>query len=127
MHRVALLLDPNNLQHSEILELIQNKVVVKDARRLLHVGFDAADTPDVGALEHLHLMLTPGWSRKKNLLLLERTARRTWPLQTREMSTYWPVLRYSLSAENTVLRCSASKQLIPFLKSYEFKHNQQFK
>ena len=59
MHRVALLLDPNNLQHSEILELIQNKVVVKDARRLLHVGFDAADTPDVGALEHLHLMLTP--------------------------------------------------------------------
>ena len=117
MHRVALLLDPNNLQHSEILELIQNKVVVKDARRLLHVGFDAADTPDVGALEHLHLMLTPGWSRKKNLLLLERTARRTWPLQTREMSTYWPVLRYSLSAENTVLRCSASKQLIPSTSS----------
>ena len=64
------------------------------------------------------MMLTSGWSRKKSLkylLLLERTtlwARRTWPLQTREMSTYWPVLRYSLSAENTVLRCSASKQLM---------------
>ena len=54
MHQVALLLDPNNLQHSEILELIQNKVVVKDARRLLHVGFDAADIPGVGALQHLH-------------------------------------------------------------------------
>ena len=39
-------------------------------------------------------------------------ALRTWPLQTREMSTYWPVLRYSLRAENTVFLCSASKQLM---------------
>ena len=94
MHRVALLLDPNNLQHSEILELIQNKVVVKDARRLLHVGFDAADTPDVGALEHLHLMLTPGWSRKKNLLLLERTARNSLRLRS---CVVYPLARGSRS------------------------------
>jgi hypothetical protein len=33
-------------------------------------------------------------------------------LHTREISTYCPVLRYSLRAEKTVFFCSASKQLM---------------
>lgn len=59
MDRESLLPNPNDLQHAEVFELVQDEFAVVVVGRLLHVGLDAPDVPGVGRLEHIdeHLKL----------------------------------------------------------------------
>ena len=50
----ALLLDPDDLEHAEVLELVQHQLLVVKTGGLLHVGLDTSDVPGVGVLQNCH-------------------------------------------------------------------------